>query len=126
MAGKINLLPESLDLSLYAGDGVSFRMIITNGSNAPLDISGSMNAQIRLKRLDPDPPIVSFAISMIDAYQGIVRISLTGEQTAELSQHESTKDGKFAGVWDLQWTPAEEEPRTLVQGKVECVADVTR
>jgi hypothetical protein len=126
MAGKINLQPEVLDLGLYAGDGVSFRMIITNGSDAPLDITGSVQAQIRLKRLDPDPPVVAFAVNMTDAYQGIVRLSLTGEQTAELSQHESANGGKFTGEWDVQWSPAQAEPRTLMQGKVECSADVTR
>jgi len=126
MAGKINLLPESLDLSLYAGDGVSFRMIITNGSSAPLDVSGSVKAQIRLKRLDPDPPIAEFTVSMVDAYQGIIRLSLTGEQTSALSQHESANSGKFVGEWDVQWSPSQAEPRTLMQGKVECSADVTR
>ena len=126
MAGTINLQPEVLDLILYAGDGVSFKMIITNGANAPIDISGSISAQIRLQRLDPDPPVVSFGVNMVDAYQGIVRLSLTGDQTADLSQHPSAKEGKFLGVWDVQWTPSGAEPRTLCQGKIECGIDVTR
>ena len=126
MASKISLLPEVLDLSLYAGDGVEFRVLCTNSAGAPVDITGSVNAQIRLDRLSDDPPVVSFAVNSVDAYQGKVTLSLTGEQTKQLSSHPSSKSGKFTGVWDLQWTPAESEPRTMCQGSVECVADVTR
>ena len=64
--------------------------------------------------------------SMVDAYLGKISLSLTGEQTRQLVDHPSSKDGKFTGVWDIQWTPAGLQPRTLCQGKVECVADVTR
>ncbi len=126
MASVIDLQPEVLDLKLYAGDGVDLPITCTDGAGAPIDISGSVNAQIRLDRLTPDPPIASFAINGVDAYQGKVIISLTGEQTAQLMTDPSVKGGKFVGVWDLQWSPATTEPRTLCQGKVECVADVTR
>jgi hypothetical protein len=55
-----------------------------------------------------------------------VTISLTGDQTRDLSDDPSSVAGKFTGYWDIQWTPAEAQPRTLCQGKVECVSDVTR
>lgn len=126
MAGRINLLPQVLDLSLYAGDGVDFKMIAKNGAGAPIDITGVVQAHVRLERLTPDPPIAEFGVNVVDAYQGIVILSLTGEQTMALSQDPSSSSGKFVGVWDVQWTPAGSQPRTLVQGKVECVADVTR
>jgi hypothetical protein len=126
MANKISLLPDVLDLLLYAGDGVEFRVLCTNGAGAPIDITGVVNAQVRLERLTPDPPIVSFGVNSVDAYLGIILLSLTGEQTAQLSAHPSSKSGKFVGVWDLQWTPAGSQPRTMCQGKVECVSDVTR
>jgi hypothetical protein len=125
-AKQINLQPELLDLNLYAGDGVELPITCTDGAGAPIDVSGVVKAQIRLERLTPDPPIASFAVNAVDAYQGKVIISLTGEQTMALSMDESSKAGKFVGVWDLQWTPADSQPRTLCQGKVECVADVTR
>jgi hypothetical protein len=79
-----------------------------------------------MERLDPDPPIASFAVNAVDAYAGKVVLSLTGQQTADLSKHPSAKSGKFVGVWDLQWAPSGSEPRTMCQGKVECTADVTR
>lgn len=118
MAGQINLQPQVLDLLLYAGDGVEFRLVCTNGTGAPIDITGSVKAQIRVDRLTPDPPVSTFTVNSVDAYQGIIILSLTGAQTQQL--------GKFIGVWDLQWTPAGQQPRTICQGKVECVIDVTR
>lgn len=126
MASQINLQPQALNLMLYAGDGVEFRLICTNGANAPIDITGIVKAQIRLERLAPDPAIVEFGTNMVDAYAGVVILSLTGVQTQTLSQHPSSKEGKFIGVWDVQWAPANKQPRTICQGIVECVADVTR
>ena len=126
MANQINLQPDILDLSLYAGDGVEFRVLCTNSAGAPVDISGSVSAVVRLERLTPDPPIVSFAVNLVDAYLGKIILSLTGDQTMQLAMHPSSKSGKFLGVWDLQWVPAGSQPRTMCQGKVECVVDVTR
>ena len=122
MVAQIDVQPEILDLNLYAGDGLKFRVICTDGDGAPIDINGEVSAEIRLKRLDPDPPVASFSINTVDAYQGIIVLSLTGDQTADLV----ADSDKFSGVWDLQWTPAGSEPRTLCQGKVGCVIDVTR
>jgi hypothetical protein len=126
MASQINVQPDVLDLALYAGDGVSIRLLCTNSSGAPIDVTGTVKAQVRLAPITEDPPIVEFAADMVDAYLGIVVLSLTGEQTQELSDHPSSTAGKFVGVWDIQWEPAGLEPRTLSQGRVECVSDVTR
>lgn len=127
MANKqINVQPQVIDLALYAGDGISFRLICTDLAGAPVDITGEVNAQIRLTPITDDPPIVEFAANLTDAYLGIVVLSLTGDQTKELSDHESSKAGKFTGTWDIEWDPTDSEPRTLCQGKVECVSDVTR
>lgn len=127
MASQINFQPESLDLALYAGDGVEFRLICTDSAGAPIDINGVVKAQIRLNRLSPeDPAIVDFTVGTVDAYQGIIVLSLTDAQTLKLVDDPSAKGGKFLGVWDIQWTPSGSKTRTLCQGKVECVADVTR
>jgi hypothetical protein len=126
MANQINVQPQALDLFLYAGDGIEFRLICTDGSGASIDVTGVVKAQVRLDRISEDEPIVEFSSGMTDAYQGIVVLSLTGDQTKELIEHSSVSSGKFTGVWDVAWEPADSEPRTLCQGKVECVADVTR
>lgn len=126
MANEINLQPQVLNLALYAGDGVEFRLICTDKAGAPIDVTGAVKAQVRLDRMTPDPAIVEFTANMIDAYQGIVVLSLSGDQTHTLSAHPSSKAGVFLGVWDVQWAPSNKQPRTLCQGTVECVSDVTR
>ena len=128
MAGQISIQPPVLDLLLYAGDGISFKLICTDNQvpPEPVNITGDIAAQIRVDRLSTDPPIVSFSsdVSAADACEVI--LSLTGDQTQELIQHPSTIKAKFTGNWDVQWTADGAEPRTLCQGKVECLADVTR
>jgi len=119
---SINTQPSVLDLSLYAGDGIEFRLICTDSNNAPIDIGGTVEAQIRADRLNQDAPLATFTIGMLDAYQGIIVLSLDGDQTQTLVG----AAGKFTGVWDVQWRPQNGPARTLCQGKVECVADVTR
>lgn len=118
---EIDLSPAVIDLVLYAGDGVSFRLVVKDGDEVPVPLTGSMIAEIRVKRPDPDPASAEFAIDLTDAADGIVRLSLTGEQTQALAP---TKD--FKGVWDIQWTPDGAQPRTFCQGKVECGVDVSR
>lgn len=126
MPDKINVQPQILDLALYAGDGISFRLTCKDSAGAPVNITGTVKAQIRTERLAPDPPIVQFTSDMTDAATGIIKLSLTGAQTQDLVEDVSSITGKFRGVWDLQWTPTGLQPYTICQGSVECVADVTR
>lgn len=120
---KLNVSPQVLDLTLYAGDGVRFRLICTDGAKAPVDVSGEVEAQIRLNRSLSGESLIDFAADLDEATDGIIWLSLTGDQTESLITDDS---GKFTGVWDVQWTGTGAEPRTLCQGKVECYADVTR
>ena len=126
MSGVINLQPQVVNLMLYAGDGASLRLVCTNNTGTPIDITGEVKAQIRVNRRDDTTPIAEFAVNMTDAYQGIVILSLTGDQTEALMDQPSVSNDKFTGVWDIEWDPSGLEPRTICQGKVECVADVTR
>jgi hypothetical protein len=123
---RLDLRPEILDLALYAGDGISFRMICTDVNNEPVDISGDVKAQIRVHKADPDPPVETFSVNVVDASSGIIYISLTGIQTQNLMTNPATADGRFLGVWDVQWTKAGSQPRTICVGQVDCVGDVTR
>lgn len=128
MASKISIQPPVLDLLLYSGDGISFKLICTNDAEPPepVNITGEIEAQIRVDRLSEDPAIVEFSSDLTDAATGEIVLSLTGDQTDDLIADPSVVKGKFTGVWDVQWTATGEEPRTLCQGKVECLADVTR
>lgn len=118
---KLSFIPQTLDISLYAGDGAGIRFTITDSLGAVLPITGEMKAEIRANREDVDPALATFDVDLSDFADGIVLISLTGEQTHALI----TGDEIFTGVWDLEWTPTGDEPATLVQGKVECYPDVT-
>lgn len=127
---SLTIQPPVLDLSFYAGDGIAFKVICTDDAEppAPVDVRGVVVAQVRLDRVTTDPPVVVFSSIMTQAQQGIILLSLTGEETQPLVTHPSVKpgSGKFSGVWDLEWTASGAEPRTLCQGKVECLADVSR
>jgi hypothetical protein len=125
MAGQtVNVRPSILNLLLYAGDGFSVGLSCKNTAGAPIDLTGAVIAQIRLDRLHPDdPPLALFSVNMVDAFQGNVTLVLSGEQTKSLL---TPGEPEFNGVWDVQWNGVGKEPFTLVQGTVECVADVTR
>lgn len=127
MSAIINAQPEVLDLALYAGDGFRITLLCKNSAGIPVDMTGSVSAQIRTSPLATGAPIVTFSSNVTDAYQGIVILSLTGVQTRALMDDPSASpNNKFVGVWDLQWSPSGEQPRTLCKGKVECEPDVTR
>lgn len=119
----IDLSPKILDLVLYAGDGVKLRLTVVDNTQEAVPLTGVMEADIRIKRTDDDPPVLGFTIDLTESDDGIAYLSLTGEQTQELAPIPAKK---FQGEWDLQWTPEDSEPRTLFQGKVVCNNDVSR
>src|SRR6185503_17945920 len=99
--------PQVLDLVLYSGDGFACKFTCTTVAGTPVDITGTVKAQIRVDRLNPDdPPVVQCTIGLTDSYIGVIRLSLTGAQTQMLTDHPSAKGGRFSGVWDLEWDPA--------------------
>jgi len=126
MVGVIDLQPKVVNLILYAGDGATIRLLCTDKVGAPVDITGNVEAQIRVNRDEGTPPVVQFTVDLTDAYIGVAVLSLTGDQTQTLVEDPSSVKNKFTGVWDIEWTPSGMEPRTLCQGRVECAADVTR
>lgn len=121
MSATIDLRPNTLDLELYAGDGAGLRLSVLNPDETPLEVTGEVKGQIRLKRLDA-MSVAEFSVDLSEGADGVVIISLTGEQTAALITTKST----FSGVWDVQWTKPGAEPITIAQGKVRVYADVTR
>lgn len=125
--GPISLVPQTIDLAFYAGDGVSLTISASDASGAPLDLAqGQLKAQIRQDRFDSDPR-VAFTVSLTPT-PGMAVLSLTGVQTAALVQAtEGWRAGtEFSGAWDLEWTAIGQQPITIVQGKVTCRLDVTR
>lgn len=128
MAGQLSIQPPVLDLALYAGDGISFKLICTDDADPPqpVNVTGDVEAQVRVDRQSTDPPVATFSADTSGADVGEITLSLTGDQTQDMMTGAGVSKGKFTGVWDIQWTAAGGQPRTLCQGKVECIADVTR
>ena len=122
----IDLTPETLDLVLYAGDGVRLPFEVTDVDENPVNLTGTIEAQIRDKRNEIDTAEAEFSVDMTDAAIGKFVISLTGTQTQALTTGLLDTVKKFKGFWDIQWTPSGSETRTICQGKVECGKDVTR
>ena len=120
----ISLLPETLDLKIYGGDGVRLRLVVTSPDGQPVNLTGEIAAEIRESRINPTSK-ATFAVEITDAAGGIAYISLTGDQTAALHGLPSPIE-RFTGVWDVQWTPDGAEPVTILQGSVESSLDVTR
>lgn len=119
----IDLTPQELDLVLYAGDGVRFPLVVTDNEDppGPVNLTGTIKAQIRIKHNDTTPA-ATFDVDMTNAATGTAILTLTGAHTQALV----TSDKKFKGIWDVEWTPSGGQPRTLLQGKVECDPDATR
>lgn len=118
---QVSFIPDTLDLALYAGDGASMKLTVTDNSSSPLLVEGEITAQIRKTRLEPDA-LAEFSVVIDTGEVGAIFVSLTGEQTAALLGGKKS----FKGVWDVQWVKPDAEPITLLQGAVECNADVTR
>lgn len=118
---KLSYAPKVLDLILYAGDGASFRMTITDPDGEAIPLTGTMKAQIRPTHGAADPADAEFDIDMTDFEDGIIVLSITGEATQVLAP-----ETVYSGVWDLEWTATDAEPMTLCQGSVECQPDVSR
>lgn len=120
---QINVLPRQVNLTIYAGDGVELRLTAVDAETGEsLDLAGVIDAQVKASRRDTEP-MEAFAVGGDLSADGILDLSLSGDQTAALLTEDSSR---FDGAWDVQWVADGEQPRTLVQGTLTCVLDVTR
>src|SRR3954470_2584017 len=119
---QINAVPQRVNLTVYAGDGVELRLTAVNADTGDiLDLGGEISAQVKANRIDTEP-IAEFTVDSEQAENGVLDLSLSGEQTSALI----TDSKRFEGAWDVQWLAVGEQPRTLVQGNLTCDLDVTR
>lgn len=123
----IDLVPQTLNLRLYAGDGVTINLrFVQAGEPLPMD-DGLIKAEIRTNRLDPDP-LVTWTVDASEAADGLITISLSGDQTRELMEdfRKTQLWSAWKGVWDVQWQQTGTQPLTIFQGDCYCDSDVTR
>jgi hypothetical protein len=124
---EISLVPEEVNLRLYAGDGAKIILNFAQaGQPLPMD-GGELTAQLRTNRVDTEP-VAIWAVDDSNAASGQIIISLTGEQTTALMEVHAHLNLWFGwqGSWDVQWQPTDSEPITLFQGNCYCDSDVTR
>jgi hypothetical protein len=136
----LDFVPQVVDLNLYAGDGAAVRLVVGDGSG-PFPMTGQVRAQIRQTRDAEDPALASWSADLTQAAQGVVMLTLRGDQTMALMDAanllqlgptgQPVRSGGtwvllFTGAWDVEWTPTGKEPVTLLQGDVTCTLDVTR
>jgi hypothetical protein len=115
-----SFLPQTHNLSVYAGDPASFSMAITSGTTM-VPLTGTVRAQIRGHRQDATV-VKEFTVDMAAAATGVLKLTLSSADTADLVSGVA----HWSGVWDCQWFPVGSDPITLVQGKLNCTQDVTR
>jgi hypothetical protein len=95
---QVNVIPQRVDLSIYAGDGVELQLSAVNAKTGDsLDLAGEIRAQVKANRSDTEP-ITEFAVNTDQAADGTLDLSLIGEQTAALIRDSS----RFQGSWDVQ------------------------
>lgn len=124
--------PPVLDLVVYAGDDTSIPMTISSGGE-PVNIAGEHTSQIRLTR-DGDV-LGNIIVEYTDLENGEARLLITSElsNTLVLDAEENTDyfgnelitAPMFQGVWDWNYS-VDTVNRTLVQGKITVIKDVTR
>lgn len=129
----INTLPPVLDIVAYAGDDTNISVNMTSGGE-PINITGDHEACIRLTRngeelgcLDVD------LVSAVDG-QAILKLSdtLSAELVADITVETTEYFGNdlitapmFKGVWDWNIN-VDGNIKTLAQGKLTVIKDVTR
>src|SRR3954451_1262360 len=100
-APSTNLAPTVHDLVLYAGDGATLNLTVTDpATSGPLNITGTVRAQIRRQKADIEPA-AEFTADLSPAAAGKIALSLAGSDTQPLVNG----SGDFKGFWDCEWDP---------------------
>lgn len=114
------LFPGTYDFSVYRGDTYEWwfglrAFDVTSGRLLPLDITGwRFKAEIRLSTSSP----------LMAALQEVARDD-TGGVIAMRLVHDQSRLVTSSGVWDLEAVMPDGWVRTVLQGKVTLVSDVT-
>lgn len=104
--------PGTLHLDIYQGDDFSVDL------DFDIDLTGyTLTSQIRHEPSDSSPA-ETLTVTMTDAANGLVELSLTAAETADLIAQRYW--------WDLQWTEPSGDIRTVLRGRATVTAEITR
>lgn len=130
---NLNILPASLNLSLYGGDDSLISLNLKDGTGAPLPVVGTISATLRLNQNDLTS--YAFVVTLDPLDDSHFWITLPSEVSAALVV-DATQASKwiddelitapmFQGKWDLQADNGG-DIRTLVYGSILIIGEVTR
>ncbi len=120
---KLTLPVGKLDLELMRGDDREIRLTVSDGSGAPMDLTGAaIRLQMRAKKAD-DPLLAELSTA-----DGSIEVSDPASGAAVLKFTSSVTEswGFSAAIYDCEFEFPGGIKKTLLAGKVTVTADVTR
>lgn len=112
------MTPAKQDIKVMRGDTEIFNVYLKNDADTPIDVTGDTFAsQIRYNR-DDTSIAASFTVSVVDAVNGQIRLTLSSDSSAALVAGNA--------FWDCQRTTSGGVRTTFIAGKCTILADVTR
>lgn len=118
----LNLCPVDVDLCFSRGDTVTFSFTIREGTPpTPIDITGSSF----LLTVDPSPAPTGSGNNLFQLTGAIIGAATDGTFAFQPTavQMNQTPSVYF---YDVQWTDASSEIRTVISGQFEIQQDVTK
>ena len=124
--------PPVLDLVVYAGDDTYIPMTISSGGE-PVNITGTHSSQIRLTRdgellgtiqvVIPEPS--NGEATLVISSETAEALVVDAVENTDYFGNELITAPMFQGVWDWNYSVGNVN-RTMVQGKITVIKDVTR
>jgi hypothetical protein len=124
--------PPVLDLVVYAGDDTYIPMTISSGGD-PVNITGTHSSQIRLTRdgellgtiqvVIPEP--TNGEATLVISSETADALVVDAVENTDYFGNELITAPMFQGVWDWNYSVGNVN-RTMVQGKITVIKDVTR
>lgn len=116
MAAEVKALPGELDIAVYQGDSFTLSVQMQNSDETPQDLTGAtFRSQLRSTH-SADTVLAEFTVTVVDAANGELTLTLTSAQTAVLPTR---------CVYDLQ-QQRDADIQTILVGAVIVKREVTR
>jgi len=112
--GEISALPQTVNLSLYAGDDFYMNLTVTNPDGSPSDLSGAV-VLAQIKAAPNNPTVLATFSSTIVA--NVIELHLSSASSAALPA---------TCVWDCQITTPAAGVTTLAGGTVTVTSQVSQ
>lgn len=106
----------SINLIVPQGSDYDATFTITNDNGAPLNLAG-YTAEAKLKKTHTSSAYQSFAVEFVDRIAGVIKISLSNQQTSLLKS--------YRYVYDIVLTSPNDVRTRVIEGLIEVSPGVT-